>query len=97
MEDTSDTQVSGSFYLPFFVPYKHNFCVTQPWFLVLGTLALTTGSLRPEYISRHFHSSHLKPIFKQYKSNFYYVGHCPICSKMTISRGGRQVTVTLVI
>jgi len=30
LEDTSDTQLSGSFYLPFFVPYGHNFCVTQP-------------------------------------------------------------------
>jgi hypothetical protein len=29
LEDISDTQLSGSFYL-LFVPYGHNLCVTQP-------------------------------------------------------------------
>jgi hypothetical protein len=51
LEDTSDTQLlSGYFYLPFFVPYGHNFlCDTALplWRFCLGTLALATGSLRP--------------------------------------------------
>ncbi len=48
--------------------YGHNFlCDTAlpSWRFWLGTLALTTGSLRPKIggiCSRHFHSSHLKPI-----------------------------------
>ena len=49
LEDTSDTQLSGSFYL-FFCALRAQFmCDTALplWRFWLGTLALTTGSLRP--------------------------------------------------
>ena len=68
LEDTSDTQLSVFFYLPFLCLTGTIFlCDTAlpSWRFWLGTLALTTGSLRPKIggiCSRHFHSSHLKPI-----------------------------------
>ncbi len=70
LEDTSDTHFSGSFYMPFFVPYGHNFlcdAALPSWRFWLGTLAcfyyreFKTNNWRV-HSSRHFHLSHLKPI-----------------------------------
>jgi hypothetical protein len=49
LEDTSDTQLSGSFYLLFCALRAQFLCDTALplWRFWLGTLALTTGSLRP--------------------------------------------------
>jgi len=47
LEDVSDTQLSGSFYLPFRALRAQIMCDTAlpSWCFWLGTLALTTGSL----------------------------------------------------
>jgi hypothetical protein len=49
LEDISEKQLSGSFYLPFCALRAQFLCDTAlpSWCFWLGTLALTTGSLRP--------------------------------------------------
>ncbi len=50
LEDISDTRLSGFFYLPFCAIRAQFLCDTAlpTWHFWLGTLALTTGSLRPD-------------------------------------------------
>jgi len=70
LEEVSDTRLSVFFLPAFLCPYGHNFCVTQPchhgvfW---LGTLALTTGSLRSKIGGYTVPATSIHPILNPFK------------------------------
>ncbi len=69
LEDISDTQLSGTFYLPFYALRAQFTCDTAlpSWRFWLGTLALNTGSLRPKIGGYTVPATSIHPILNPFK------------------------------